>query len=65
MNREIKCEGACDKHRGDVAEVRVFGNGWQPMRFNYCQEAIEEDERRGFVVQKENEVMNTKDLKSS
>jgi len=45
-----ECEGACEEHVGEVKPVRVtHGNtdwGW----FSYCQEARNEDERRGMTV---------------
>lgn len=44
------CEGSCEVHRGEVMPVIIEGHGWDGVKFNYCQEAIEEDERRGFVV---------------
>lgn len=47
----LKCEGACEEHRGEVKEVLVQGWGY----FNYCEEAIKEDTRRGFTVVVEQE----------
>lgn len=44
------CEGSCDVHKGEVLPVIIEGHGWDGTKFNYCQAAIEEDERRGFVV---------------
>ena len=44
------CEGSCEIHKGEVIPVIITGHGWDDTKFNYCQEAIEEDERRGFVV---------------
>lgn len=44
------CEGSCEIHKGEVIPVIIEGHGWDGTKFNYCQEAIEEDERRGFVV---------------
>jgi len=44
------CEGSCEIHKGEVIPVIIEGHGWDGIKFNYCQEAIEEDERRGFVV---------------
>lgn len=48
------CEGNClethGEHRGTVEKVLVTGNGWQPMTFYYCSNAVEEDEKRGFQV---------------
>lgn len=47
------CEGSCKIHKGEVMPVIIEGHGWDGIKFNYCQEAIEEDERRGFVVRHE------------
>ena len=44
------CEGSCETHKGEVIPVIIEGHGWDGAKFNYCQEAIREDERRGFVV---------------
>jgi hypothetical protein len=44
------CEGSCEIHKGEVVSVTIQGHGWGGIKFNYCQAAIEEDERRGFVV---------------
>nr|WP_298658919.1 hypothetical protein [uncultured Flavobacterium sp.] len=44
------CEGSCEEHKGEVVPVIIEGHGWNGTKFNYCQAAIEEDERRGFVV---------------
>ena len=44
------CEGSCENHKGEVIPVIIEGHGWDGIKFNYCQAAIEEDERRGFVV---------------
>jgi len=48
------CEGNCvethGSHRGKVKEVIISGNNWQKMTFFYCQNAIEEDIKRGFNV---------------
>jgi hypothetical protein len=45
-----KCEVNCNGHIGNVVMVNVYGQGWKPLRFHYCQAAIEEDKRRGFDV---------------
>jgi hypothetical protein len=44
------CEGSCEVHKGEVVPVIIERHGWDGIKFNYCQAAIEEDERRGFVV---------------
>lgn len=45
------CEGSCEKHRGEVKQVEVKCQ-WHPDgtwgMFKYCEEAIEEDKRRGI-----------------
>lgn len=46
------CEGACENHVGEVVTVHVTspkGNDWG--EFDYCEEAIAEDRRRGFTVE--------------
>lgn len=48
----MKCEGSCEEHRGQIRRVEIKSdkhpNGtWGA--FNYCEEAIEEDQRRGFT----------------
>jgi hypothetical protein len=51
----MKCEGICAIEGGCFGEVKtvvVSGLGLgKPVTFNYCQEAREEDERRGFSVE--------------
>ena len=48
---DIQCEGSCEEHKGEVAPVLCYAPGdREPWRFNYCEEAIAEDERRGFTV---------------
>jgi hypothetical protein len=47
----LRCDGSCDEHRGDVRPVECWVPGdSDPWRFNYCDEAIAEDTRRGFRV---------------
>lgn len=45
-----KCEGSCEEHRGEVVRVKVTDTGKDWGEFDYCQEAIEEDKRRGLEV---------------
>ena len=52
MKEKKICEGACKIHRGDISYVIIYGHGWDGLKFNYCQEAIQEDKRRGFNVKK-------------
>lgn len=45
------CEGSCEEHRGPIRRVEVKCDGhpegtWGA--FWYCEEAIEEDKRRGL-----------------
>jgi len=40
------CDGSCEEHVGVIRRVHVEKWG----EFNYCEEAIAEDERRGLVV---------------
>lgn len=40
------CEGSCEEHKGKVKEIYVKDWG----HFYYCEEAIEEDRRRGLIV---------------
>ena len=42
-----KCDGSCAEHRGEVRDVSVQGWG----DFRYCEEAIDEDRRRGLNVE--------------
>ena len=47
----LLCEGSCTVHRGIVRPVKCFEpDDPEPWRFNYCDEAVEEDTRRGFAV---------------
>ena len=48
----IECQGSCREHRGTVkrVEVRDIRNRKDWGLFSYCDEAIEEDIRRGLDV---------------
>lgn len=46
----MKCDGACEEHRGPIERVRIEGTHWGGLEFNYCQIAIERDESSGFVL---------------
>ena len=48
----ILCQGVCKAHRGVVhrCEVRDIRHGKDWGMFDYCDEAIEEDRRRGLDV---------------
>lgn len=52
---KIKCEGNCiethGEHSGEVKPVIVYSHEWKDTKFNYCHNAIEEDRRRGFIVE--------------
>ena len=53
--KKMDCQGECKKHdecAGQIKEVIVFGEFCPTgLKFNYCQTAREEDERRGFTVE--------------
>jgi len=51
VDKKIECEGYCEKYKGEVHRVKVYGTDFNGMEFNYCEEAIEEDIRRGFLVE--------------
>lgn len=48
----IECQGKCKNHRGTIkrVEVRDIRNGKDCGLFSYCDEAIDEDIRRGLDV---------------
>lgn len=47
-----KCDSYhCEEHRGEVRTVRVFGNGAAYGPYHYCEQAVVEDEARGFHVE--------------
>ncbi len=46
MTNEVKCEGACKNHIGEVLLVNVKGWG----NFHYCEQAIRTDQTNGLVV---------------
>lgn len=50
MNKKIICQGNCQSHRGQIRKVEVHGFFSYPFKFTYCEEAIDEDTRRGFKV---------------
>jgi len=54
-----ECQGECKREGrciGNVKKVEVSGNGFKgPFAFFYCQEAIAEDKRRGFLVKEVDE----------
>ena len=55
----LRCDGSCDEHRGDVRPVECWAPGdSEPWRFNYCDEAIAEDTRRGFRVVEANKPLS-------
>lgn len=49
---KIECQGRCKEHRGMIqrVEVRDIRNSKNWGLFSYCDEAIEEDRRRGLDV---------------
>lgn len=44
---EMKCEGSCEAHSGDVR--RYIIEGWDCF-WDYCDEAFAEDKRRGLKI---------------
>ncbi len=49
---KLICEGSCEQCRGDVRRVKVSSVKFlAPWYFNYCQDAIDTDERDGFTVE--------------
>jgi hypothetical protein len=48
----LECQGKCKEHRGTIrrVEVRDIRSGKDWGLFSYCDEAIEEDIRRGLDV---------------
>ena len=62
----MKCEGACDEHRGEVRKVTVtdpdVNRGGEWGTFWYCETAIEDDRRNGFIVEFVGLKMNGKDI---
>lgn len=48
----VKCDGACSRHVGDVVTVNVYDptNGIDWGKFRYCETAIADDKKEGFVV---------------
>ena len=50
--REPECQGICKEHRGSIkrVEVRDIRNRKDWGLFSYCDEAIEEDIKRGLDV---------------
>lgn len=57
------CEGSCEDHIGECKVICVAYNN-HDWYFSYCDEAIEEDKRRGFDVQLLN-VVSFADIKSA
>ena len=52
----LTCDGLCKEHRGRVRPVKCYQlMDRSPWRFHYCEEAIQEDRRRGFTVETEDE----------
>lgn len=49
------CEGSCENHSGRVRRVVIGGSSsFAGIEFNYCENAIKEDERRGFTIKHKN-----------
>lgn len=51
----MKCDGNCvqthGEHKMEVKHVIVYNHEWKETKFNYCQNAVDEDRRRGFTVE--------------
>lgn len=47
------CEGSCEKHIGDVScyEVSDPEAGYNWGVFTYCDAAVDEDKKRGLIVE--------------
>ena len=48
---EMKCQGNCKKHTGEVKKVHVKGETKDWGFFYYCDVAIAEDIRNGLIVE--------------
>ena len=59
---KTKCEGSCKEHKGEVKKVHVKSYTVKWGSFYYCDEAIEEDKRRGFSVIEDDHTADTKKL---
>ena len=63
----MQCQGECKKEgacAGKVKKVFVSGQGWvTPFEFHYCETAIDEDIRRGFLVLTEEDIEMLSDVK--
>lgn len=49
--RPTVCEGSCAEHTGALKRVHVHHPNHDWGEFTYCDEAIEEDKRRGLSVE--------------
>ena len=47
----MECEGACERHRGEVKHVHVSSPFKDWGFWNYCEEAIRDDIQYGFKVE--------------
>lgn len=49
---ELQCDGKCEEHKGTIKKVKVIDeNNPRTWEFNYCDIAIEDDEKAGFIVE--------------
>lgn len=49
--KDTPCQGSCEQHKGEIHMVTVEDEKLQKVwQFDYCEEAIAEDKRRGFNV---------------
>lgn len=46
-----KCQGACERHMGEIKTVIVKDKLYFWGKFDYCAVAIEEDKSRGLQVE--------------
>ncbi len=54
LHEVLACDGNCEhihgEHAGRVRPVTVTYRGLNPMNFNYCDNAVADDESRGIDV---------------
>lgn len=49
--RAEACDGSCQEHKGAVLRVQVWAGTYDWGLFLYCEEARQEDVRRGLTVE--------------
>lgn len=45
------CENVCEGCEGEPKKVIVYGVGFKPTEFEYCNKAIKSDRLKGFTVE--------------